>query len=63
MTWLIRRPSRPRRLEIDVDVPAWVHDRRDPRPSSATSVDRWPSPSIRYWVTRTRGVYIGEGRC
>jgi hypothetical protein len=52
---------RSRRLEIDIDVPPWVHHAAEPAASSAMSVDRWPSPSILYWVTRTGGVYIGEG--
>src|SRR4029453_12715628 len=32
-----------------------------PAASSAIRVERWPSPSIRYWVTRTARVYIAEG--
>ena len=30
-----------------------------PDDSSATSVERWPSPSIRYWVTRMGAAYTG----
>ena len=46
---------------VDVDVAARVHEAAaTPAASSATSVDRWPRPSILYCVTRTAAVYTGH---
>ena len=53
---------RARRVEVDVDVPTRVDDRGDPAASSATSVDRCPSPSIRYCVTRMGAAYTESCR-